>query len=302
MGEYIVDLAGTDAGKTLALALILFSALAHATFGAINKGGIDPFINRGAINIVYGLFAAPFAFLVFPWPERDLWLFFAVVVLVHLVYETLQAGSFFLGKFTLVYPIARGTGPIAGVLLATLMFNESYSIGQWTGVALLSLSIIGLAVANIRASRIDLDDTGRLLFAITIAVATGVMVAVYTNVDAYAIRMAKNPFTFLAWFFTLSGMTFPIIAYFRWRQLTVKPQIERLALRGLVGATVAYLSFGSVMIATRLDSVGKAAALRETSVIFAALIGFFIFRERIDRPRAILIGLITMGAILVQVG
>lgn len=302
MGELIVSLSGTPAGKTLALCLVLLSAIAHATFGAINKGGIDPFVNRGAINIAYGLFAAPFALFVFPMPSSDLWLMFIVVVAVHLVYETCQSAAFHLGNFTLVYPIARGTGPFAGLLIAATAFSEHYSPVQWSGGVLLSLSIFGLAAANLRAARMGLADIRRLTGAIAVAVATGVMVAVYTAVDAYAIRIAKDPFTFLAWFFTLSGATFPFVAYWRWRNLPVKPDLSRLAVRGLIGAIVAYVSFGSVMLATRLDSIGKAAALRETSIIFATLIGVFIFREHIDRLRGGLICLVTLGAVLVQVG
>ncbi|MFM1813792.1 MAG: hypothetical protein RLZ98_487 [Pseudomonadota bacterium] len=302
MGDFFVGLAGTDAGRTLALCLVLFSAMAHATFGAINKGGVDPFVNRGAINIVYGMFAAPFALFVFPLPSAELWFVFILVVAVHLVYESLQSAAFHLGNFTLVYPIARGTGPLAGVLLATLIFHESYSALQWTGVLVLSCSIFALAAANVRASNVELTDVRRLVIAVLVAFATGIMVAAYTNVDAYAIRLARDPFTFLAWFFTLSGATFPFIAYWRWRQLAVKPDLRRLAVRGVIGAAVAYLSFGSIMLATRLDSVGKAAALRETSIIFATLIGIFIFRERIDRLRLVIIAFITFGAVLVTAG
>lgn len=69
MGEWIVAIAGTPAGERLALALALLSALSHATFGAINKGGQDPHLNRGAINICYSAMAAPFALFVFPLPS-----------------------------------------------------------------------------------------------------------------------------------------------------------------------------------------------------------------------------------------
>jgi len=72
MGEWLVSIAGTEAGARLALGLALFSALAHAVFGAINKGGVDPFLNRGAINLWYGAMAAPVALLVMPLPTPDL--------------------------------------------------------------------------------------------------------------------------------------------------------------------------------------------------------------------------------------
>ena len=130
------------------------------------------------------------------------------------------------------------------------------------------------------------------------------MIAVYTLVDAYGIRLAENPFTFLAWFFTLGGLGFPFVSLHRWRAMepSLRPQPFDLAVRGIFGAIIAFISFGAVMLATRLDKVGEAAALRETSIIFATAIGVLIFRERIDALRLGLIALIAAGAMLVEFG
>ena len=304
MGELIVSLAGTQAGEALALSLALLSALAHATFGAINKGGADPYLNRGAINIAYGSIAVPFALFVFPPPSPDVWVVLGVSYLVHLVYEWLQAAAFARGAFTLVYPIARGTGPLATAGLAILVFGEHLRLGQWGGVALLSASIIGLAFANLRAARGAAVPDRSLTPTILLAVLTGVMIAVYTTIDAYGIRLASDPFTFLAWFFTLGAFGFPFVAYARWRRLPVsaRPPVADLAVRGVFGALIAFLSFGAIMLATRLDKVGEAAALRETSIVFATAIGVLIFKEKIDAARLGLIGLIAAGAVLVEFG
>ncbi|MGE0630181.1 MAG: EamA family transporter [Hyphomicrobiaceae bacterium] len=302
MGEWIVELAGTPAGRHLALALVLFSALAHAVFGAINKGGIDPFINRGAINLCYSLIAFPFALFAVPWPTPEVWLVLALAFVVHIVYEYLQASSFRKGAFVLVYPIARGTSPLVTFLAAWVVFHESLSPGQALGGVVLSGAIFGLAAVSIRTVAPATSALKDLRMAVIFAVATGVMISAYTTVDAFGVRAAVNPFTFLIWFFAVGGLGFPVIALFHWRRATVRPTISALAVRGIAGALVAYLSFGSIMIATRLDSVGKAAALRETSIIFAALIGVFVFRERMDARRFGLIGLIAVGAVLVQFG
>jgi drug/metabolite transporter (DMT)-like permease len=299
MGEAIVAMAGTPAGQRLALALLLVSALAHATFGAINKGGGDPYINRGAINLTYGLIALPIALLIVPWPSTAVWWALGAAFIVHLVYEYLLATAFKMGDFSLVYPIARGMGPLAGLVLAALVFGERFTALQWIGGLVLSAGIFGLAGANIRARALVGSQLSRLKGAISAALATGIMVAVYTVVDAYGMRVAENPFTFLVWFFVVNGTGFPLIAVWHWRRVAVKPSLKALAIRGLIGALIAYVSFGSIMIATRLDSVGKAVALRETSIVFAAAIGVLVFRERIDRLRIVLIGLITLGAVMV---
>lgn len=302
MGELIVSMANTPAGEALALALILLSAIAHATFGAINKGGVDPFLNRGAINICYGLMTLPFALFVVPWPTAEVWAMLFVSYLIHILYEYLQASAFSKGDFTVVYPIARGTGPIVAMMLALVVFSERFSVLQWLGGIGLSASIIGLAVANIHRVRQSGRTLGNLPGAIITAMATGVMVAVYTMVDAYGIRLAENPFSFIVWFFTLGGVGFPIVAALRWRRLTERPPLPDLAVRGAFGGVIALLSFGSVMLATRLGSVGEVAALRETSIIFGTAIGVLIFREKVDATRLMLIFGIVIGAVLIKMG
>jgi len=305
MGALIVEIAGTPAGDALALALALLSALAHAIFGAINKGGRDPYINRGAINVAYGLIALPFALFVFPPPTPELWAALAGVYLLHIVYEWLQARSYEIGGFTVVYPIARGTGPLVTAIAAGFVFGEGLRAGQWAGLLLLSGAIYALAWANLRAlGAADLAAAKQLRTAIATALLAGVMISAYTTWDAYGIRLAADPFTFLAWFFVLGGCGFPLIAAARWRRLRPqdRPALNDLAVRGLFGALIAFLSFGAVMLATRVGHVGEAAAIRETSIVFATAIGVLIFRERIDGLRLGLIGLIALGAVLIKVG
>ena len=298
MGDLIVSLSGTEAGEALALALVMLSAVAHAIFGAINKGGADPFLNRGAINVCYSLMMLPFALFVVPWPTPWLWGLLIVSYLIHILYEYLQASAFSKGDFTIVYPIARGTGPIVAMVFALIFFSERFSVWQWIGGIGLSSAIIGLALVNIRRA----THLSNLRSAIAAALATGVMVACYTAFDAYGIRQAANPMTFIVWFFTMGGVGFPLIAAMRWRGLQAKPPLGDLALRGIFGGIIALMSFGSIMLALRLGSVGEAAALRETSIVFATAIGVLIFNEKIDATRLGLIACIAAGAVLVEIG
>lgn len=302
MGELISEMADTPAGELLALVLALLSALSHAVFGAINKGGVDPYLNRGAINITYALFAAPFALFVLEWPSQELFVVLAGVYVVHVVYEWLQATAFAKGAFTVVYPIARGTGPFIIALAAIVIFDERLAPGQWAGLALLSCSIFMLAFVNYQKVKSRGEAISGIYHAVFAAFLTGIMIAVYTTLDAYGIRLAANPFTFLAWFFLLGGFGFPLIAAWHWRQLETHPPISGLVSRGIFGALIAFLSFGAVMLATRLGKVGEAAALRETSIIFATGIGILIFKEKISPSALFLIGMIAVGAILVEIG
>ena len=100
----------------------------------------------------------------------------------------------------------------------------------------------------------------------------------------------------------IDGLVFPVIAFLRWRRMADAPELLPLALRGVSGGVIAVLSFGSIMLATRLDKVGEAAVLRETSTVFAALIGWLVLKETVGPRRITLMALIAAGAVIVELG
>lgn len=299
MSAWLQSLEGTDAGHQLALLLAIAAAVLHAFFGALQKGRHDPWISRGAIDLSYGLMAAPFALLVVPWPEAHMWPIFAGMFLIHLAYKLLQAMAYTRGAYTVVYPVVRGTGPLFAVIGAFLIFGETFSLTQWGGVGVLLAGIFGLAIYNLRTIDVARDT---LVSALGFAVVTGFFVALYTTYDAYGIRATADPFTFLAWFFFLDGLAMPVISAVRWRKMAVKPDLGPLAVRGIIGGLIAFGSFGAIMLATRLDKVGEAAVLRETSTVFAAAIGWIVLGEKVGPRRIGLMSLIALGAIIVEFG
>jgi drug/metabolite transporter (DMT)-like permease len=299
MSDWLISLEGTEAGHRLALGLALMAAFLHAIFGALQKGRHDPWLTRGAIDLSYAAMAAPFALFIVPWPEPHMWAIFATVFVIHLVYKLLQAQAYTKGAYTVVYPVVRGTGPLFTVIGAYLIFDEIFTLVQWLGVLVLLSGIFGLAVYNLRYLETARDT---LKTALTLAVLTGLLVALYTTYDAYGIRATADPFTFLAWFFFIDGMAMPLFAGLRWRNLPNPPALAPLALRGVIGGIIAFMSFGSIMLATRLDKVGEAAVLRETSTVFAALIGWLALRETVGPRRIALMALIAAGAVIVEMG
>jgi drug/metabolite transporter (DMT)-like permease len=299
VSEWLTSLEGTEAGHQLAMVLALVAAFTHAVFGALQKGRHDPWLTRGAIDISYGLMAAPIALFVVPWPGPQMWPIFGAVFIIHFFYKVMQAVAYSKGAYTVVYPVVRGTGPFFTVIGAYLIFDETFTGVQWLGVAVLMAGILGLAVYNLIYLEAERDT---LKLAIGLAVITGLIVAVYTTYDAYGIRAAADPFTFLAWFFMFDGIAMPIIVALRWRNMTYRPDLGPLMARGFVGGCLAFLSFGSVMMATRLDKVGEAAVLRETSTVFAALIGWLVLKETLGPRRIALMTLIALGAVIVEFG
>jgi drug/metabolite transporter (DMT)-like permease len=300
MGEYFVGLAGTPEGESLAFILALTSALAHAIFAAINKGGTDPYLNRGAINICYSIMAAPFALYIFPLPEKGLIHILFLSYLFHLTYEWFQAAAYNRGAFTLVYPIARGTTPIITTVIAIFLFSETLEPNQWVGMILLSCAIMSLAAINLRDKGLSTEIQSELKPSILLALCAGVAIAGYTTIDAYGIRETANPFTFLAWFFFLGGFGFPLVAAHRWQKMEVKPRLRPLIIKGIIGAVIALFSFAMLMLATRIGKVSEAAALRETSIIFATIIGVIFFREKVSPLKLLAIMVIVAGAVMIE--
>jgi drug/metabolite transporter (DMT)-like permease len=297
--DWLISIEGTEAGHTLALILALLAAFLHAVFGALQKGRHDPWLTRGAIDGSYCLMGAPFALFVVPWPEPHMWPIFAGAWVIHCLYKLLQAAAYTRGAYTVVYPVVRGTGPLFTVIGAYWLFGEVFNGVQWLGVAVLMAGIFGLAAYNmvyLKAERETLNA------ALGLAFVTGLFVALYTTYDAYGIRATANPFTFLAWFFMIDGFLMPIIAYRRWHRMENPPAVAPLMQRGVIGGVIAFASFGSIMMATRLDNVGEAAILRETSTVFAALIGWLVLKETVGPRRVALMALIALGAVIVEFG
>ncbi len=275
------------------------AAFLHAVFGAMQKGRHDPWLSRGAIDFSYGLMAAPFALFVVPWPEPHMWPIFLGAFVIHIGYKVFQAMAYSKGAFTVVYPVVRGMGPLFTVIGAYLIFGETFTLVQWLGIATLLSGIFGLAVYNLIFLSSERETLG---IALTLAFITGLFVALYTTYDAYGIRATANPFTFLAWFFFIDGFVIPVIAFRKWRRMPDRPAPGPLMMRGFFGGLIAFASFGSIMVATRLDKVGEAAVMRETSTVFAALIGWLILKESVGPRRIALMALIALGAVIVEMG
>lgn len=301
MTAWIISLEGTEDGARLAILLALTSALAHACFGALQKGRHDPWLARGAMDAFMALMAAPVALFVVPWPQGFEWLVMGGVIAIHLVYKIAMARAYSRAAYTVVYPVVRGVGPLATLTFAAAFLAEDYAPIQWSGVALLSAAILALARLNFGSAA--LPDRAALRAGLSWAFLGGLLVAVYTTYDAWAIRLMPDPFTFLAWFFLLTSLDFPLMLGYRLVKARRMPEAAgALAVRGFIGALIAFVSFGGVMLGTRLGKVAEVASLRETSTLFAAAIGWLVLGEKSGPGKILLMGLIALGAILVQAG
>ena len=300
MSDWLISLEGTADGRNLALTLALIAAVLHAVFGALQKGRHDPWLTRASIDTGLIFISFPLLFFV-PFPEPHMWPIFIIVIAVHLIYKILQAMAYARGAYTVVYPVVRGMGPLFTVIGAYILFGETFTSWQWMGLAVLMAGIFGLAAYDLMYLE---TERSTLSPALALAVATGLFVALYTTIDAYGIRATADPFTFLAWFFFVTAFDFPLMFALLPRLRAKLKGIEPgpLIKRGFLGALIAYGSFGSIMLATRLDKVGEAAVLRETSTVFAARIGWLVLHEKVGPKRIALMALIALGAVIVEAG
>ena len=233
MSAWLVSLEGTASGQQLALALALLAAFLHAVFGALQKGRHDPWLTRGAIDFSYGcdggaLCAICCAMARTTYVADISW----APLSFTLATSCCRAGLTPRAAFTVVYPVVRGVGPFFTVIGAYLIFGETFSGLQWLASRVLMAGILGLAVYNMVFMT---EGRETLLAAMVIAVFTGFFVALYTTYDAFGIAPTADPFTFLAWFFLIDGLVFPVLATLKYRAMLPPPALGPLMTRGVIG-------------------------------------------------------------------
>lgn len=298
MTELILSLEGTPDGRRIALWLALLAAFAHALMSALQKGRFEPWLMRGGMDLTYGLIALPMVLFVVPLPEPALWPFLAGSFVLHTMFKFAQGAAFSRGAFTVVYPTSRGVGALVAIFLAWMLFGETLRGWQWGGLLVLLAGIAGLALWNLRYVTFSRET---LRPALLFAALTGAMVAIYTAFDAWALRAAGDqPLTFIAWFFLLDGMLMPFLVRRRFRALPRADLWPYLA-RAVSGGVIAWISFGAILIATRIGNLAEAAVVRETATVFAAILGYLILGERSRPPQIALMALIALGAVGVKV-
>jgi drug/metabolite transporter (DMT)-like permease len=273
----------------IAIALTLSAALLHATWNAVVKGSGDRLLLLAAITVICQLLGGAFVPFVAA-PDRASWPFIAVSLVLHGGYYVFLLQAYRVGDLSHVYPLARGLAPLLVTAGSALFAGEFLALPALAGVVLASLGISALAFERGISWAADHRP---LLFAL----GTSVFIAAYTLVDGVGVRRSGHPFGYIAWLFMLDGFGIALIAsYMRWGQL------ERF-LRGewktsLGGGIAAALAYGLVVYAMNFGAMAIVSALRETSVVFAALIGRVFLRERLTWRRIVSAGVIAGGLVL----
>lgn len=283
---------GAVQGAGLVPVVVLGAALLHAVWNAMAHGMKDQLVGFALLNIASGFCAAVLVLLA-PLPNAEAWPFIIGSAAVHVCYMLMLLRSYGLGDFAQMYPIARGTSPLLVAVWSTTVLAQPISGGELIGVLVISAGLMGLALGG------GLPDRKQLP-ALATAVGTGVMIASYTVADGLGVRHSDTVMGYIAWIFLLQA-PIPIAIAFAVRGRTTFSGLERRVwFQGLGGGVLSLIGYGLVVWAQARGNLATIAALRETSIVIAALIGALFFHERLGLPRMAASAVVVTGIAILE--
>ena len=274
----------------LIVAIVIGAGALHATWNAIAKHADDQLMAFAWIGIAATM-AGGLGLVVTGLPYRAAVGFAIASAIIHVGYDLGLMASYRLGAFNQTYPIARGTSPLVVAVGAYFLAHDHLSAPALLGVVTLAVGLMSLAFSGGRLSRQDMPAVGA-------AVLTGLTIAAYTIVDGLGVRRAHDPWAYVALLFLLLGPPMTVAAMVRrpasaWRDLSS-------ATRGLLAGVLCVLAYGIVLWAQTRAPLAEVAAIRETSVVFAALIGVAALGEKFGRRRVAAAAVIATGIVLIS--
>ena len=280
----------------VALCLGLFSAVTLASANVSVKMGGDILLSRALMSASAAVLILP-ALLLVPAPDRATWHALAFALPAHFFYEMCMIRALQRGDLSLVFPVMRGLAPLLTAFAALVFLHESLAPLAWLGLVLSTVAVAAFALPPRGKTIRDHPHASALLW----AVGTAVGIALYNVTDARGVRAAPSPFTFITWLFLLDGLGVVLIALVLRRNVIATTLASRWRL-GVAGGALSILSFGSALYAFGLMEPAKVSALRETSVVFAALMGSMFLVESFGSLRVMAAVVLTGGLVLMQFG
>jgi drug/metabolite transporter (DMT)-like permease len=275
----------------IVVVLVLCSALLHATWNAVVKSDSDRLVSMGLVMLagaVMGLAVVPFV----PLPDPAAWKWLLLSIAIHNFYYFFLLSAYAHGDLSHVYPIARGSGPLLVAIFSGVLVGEHLTGGESVGVLLVSFGIASLALAKGLPRGEEWRPT-------LYALATGVTIAAYTVADGLGVRAAGYSLSYIAWLNLLEGPWVMLFAIWV-RGPKIVDHLRQYWWRGVGGGVVATVGYGLAIWALSVGGMAHVAALRETSVLFGALIGTIILRESFGIRRLIAAVLVVAGLLLMH--
>jgi drug/metabolite transporter (DMT)-like permease len=273
-------------------AAVLFAALCHASWNTLLKIKLDPFAANALITVASGLIGVallPFTGIapVVSWP----WVVASIVL--HLAYYYGLTEAYRTGDLSQVYPIARGAAPLMTAVLSTTILGEDIGLQGWAGILVL---VCGVFLLSLRGgsdmTRVDRRAVGFALF-------TAMTICGYSLVDGIGARISGDAHAYAVLLFTLDGACMALVAFWR-RRPSIFSEARIFWKTGLIGGVLTVISYWTVIWAMTVAPISLVAALRETSVLFAAVIAVVILKEPLLPTRVIAAMMIVTGMALIR--
>ena len=271
--------------------LVLLAALMHASWNAIAKTATVTLLEITTMAVAAAVVCAivlPFM----PFPERASWPWLAASTLLHFLYFVALVGAYEWGDLSHAYPLMRGLAPMLVALCGIMLFDDHLSPQMWLGVVLISSGV--LLPFLMRRTGFGMPGKGTLF-----ALGNAEIIASYTLVDGMGTRLSSTPVAYCLWLFVFDAL--PITAWAISRHGNRVWTYMRGRWRpGVIGGLLTVGSYGIVLWAMTRAPIAAVAALRETSVLFAAVIGAFLLREGFGAPRLFGAALIVCGIVALR--
>jgi drug/metabolite transporter (DMT)-like permease len=278
--------------ESIVFAAVLFGAACHAGWNAVIKFGLEPFTTASLIAVAAGLVALPFT-VVLGLPPAQAWPWVIASIILHLGYYIGLTEAYRTGDMGQVYPIARGSAPLLTAALSVITIGEGIGAIGWAGIAVLAA---GVSVLSLRGGR-DLPALDRR--AVGFALFTAVTISAYSLVDGMGARISGNPHAYTAVLFVGDGVVMALFAFVR-RGPRIWADMALYWKSGLVGGTLSLIAYGIAIWAMTVAPIAIVAALRETSVLFGALIAVVVLKEPLRAVRIVAAVLIVSGLFLIR--
>lgn len=283
------------------IAAVLFAALLHAGWNALVKSSGDKALDTALVHVLGALVALPLL-LVVGLPRPESLPFLAMSLLVHVGYYIALAGAYQHGDLGLTYPIMRGMAPLLVALGSAAFIGEVPSAASWAGVLAITA---GVALVGLSSPGKALHQRKALAFAL----ANAAIIACYTVIDGLGVRTelahGGDMLRYLALMFVLDGLPYPLLVWWR-RGREGREQIRAYARSrwplAALGGLASISSYAIALWAMTRAPVASVAALRETSVLFAAAIGTLVLKERFGPQRALGTAVVLAGVVALRLG
>ena len=271
--------------------LVIFAAILHAIWNGMVKSYKDKVISVSAI--VFG--HVPIAIIVMlflPLPTLESIPYIILSAIIHQGYQYNLISAYKIGDLTKVYPIARGTGPIVATLISIIFFGVLITKFQTLSIILICFGIIILGLF----SKNSIQNNKALIYSLF----TGFFIGLYSLADGYGARVSQSPLNFLGWSFILNAMIFPFVLKYMGYSNIIKRVMKEAKIIFWVGGTISYIVYGIVVWSFTKAPIPLVGALRESSIVFSILIGFFFLKERITFIKILSILSIFAGVVLLK--